>query len=162
MKQVTVASRDIFLNLIEKAYKSQRRRAIYCLHETADNMLHSMINVILKDSYIAPHKHWLENNNAIVKKGESYSILEWKAKILLFDDNWNITQTINLTPEEQTVVLVPEWVWHTIVALSEHIIIFENKTWPWVEWYDKVFHPSFPLEWEQSTKDYVIAWSTSK
>ena len=47
---------------------------------------------------------------------------------------------------------------HSIISLSEYIIIFENKTGPWTEWKDKVFHKKFPLEWEKWVEKVMKSW----
>jgi cupin fold WbuC family metalloprotein len=60
-KNIDLVNLNIFPELIEKAKKSDRKRAMYCLHSSNESMLHSMINVILKNSYICPHKHWVED-----------------------------------------------------------------------------------------------------
>jgi cupin fold WbuC family metalloprotein len=121
-------------------------------------MLHSMINVILKNSYICPHKHWVEDWKNIIKKWESYFILEGKWKLLFFDDDWKIEKSIILDAKEKSMVLVPEWVWHSIISISEYIIIFENKTGPWKKWKDKIFHKNFPLEWEKWVENILKKW----
>ncbi len=154
----TSINSDILPELIASAKASKRKRAMYCLHESNDSMLHTMINVICKDSYICPHKHWIQGGSWDIKKGESYLIIEWRWKLLFFDDLGSITETINIDSSQNTMALVPEGVWHSILSLSEYIVIYENKTWPWVEWKDKQFHSKFPLEWEQWVEWFLQEW----
>lgn len=155
MESIKKIDLSILPALIEKAKNSERKRAMYCLHNSNESMLHTMINVICKKSYVCPHKHYLEDNWKIIQKWESYFILEWKAKLIFFDDIWKITDTLILDSKEKSMVLVPEWTWHTIISLTDYIAIFENKTGPYLDWKDKVFHTSFPLEGEEWV-DFVL------
>jgi len=148
----------ILPNLIKEAKKSDRKRIMYCLHNSVDSMLHTMVNVIYKDSYICPHKHLVDDGCQVIKKWESYLILDWKGKLLFFDDNWIIEKVIDIDANKWSMVLVPEGVWHSIISISEYIVIFENKTWPWEEWKDKVFHDKFPLEGEDWVNKVLGEW----
>jgi cupin fold WbuC family metalloprotein len=136
-----------FKSLKNEADLSPRKRTLKKLHTSHDEELHTMINVLKKGTYIRPHKHSIKTHwGEIIKKGESFLALEGEGKIILFDDDGSITETIPMKDTEKSMVWIPANVYHTIVALSDYFIIFENKTGPWKENEDKFFHINFPDE----------------
>jgi cupin fold WbuC family metalloprotein len=84
--------------------------------------------------------------------------LQGQGKLIFFDDQGNPNRLIKLDSKEQTMVWIPEGVWHTLVATSEYLIVFENKTGPWKEGEDKVFHEAYPLEGEEGTSEVLKKW----
>ncbi len=154
--KVTVKTKADFEPLKLQAGESPRKRKLQMLHSSHDAELHSMINVFKKGSYAAPHVHWIEKeNNQVIKKGESFLALEGTGKIILFDDEGNLKEVINLDAEQKTMVWIPAGVWHTILATSPFFIVFENKTGPWKEGEDKLFHPRYPQENDPEGDEWV-------
>lgn len=155
-----IENSESFQSLKIEADKSPRKRALKMLHFSHDEELHSMINVFKKGTYVQPHCHLIKKENGkTVKKGESFFALEGEGRIILFDENGSITEIISLKATEKTMVWIPAHVYHTVVALTEYFIIFENKTGPWKEGEDKFFHKKFPsenLSNEQIVKDWEL------
>ena len=157
--KVTVKTKADFEPLKLQAGESPRKRMLQMLHSSHDAELHSMINVFKKGSYAAPHVHWIEKgNNQVIKKGESFLALEGTGKIILFNEEGNPTEVINLDAEQKTMVWIPAGLWHTILATSPFFIVFENKTGPWKEGEDKLFHPCFPQENDPEGDEWVKKW----
>ena len=160
-KDVIVKSKTAFSHLKEEAGSNIKKRTLQMLHASHSAELHSMINVFKKGSYAAPHMHWIEKqNDEIIKKGESFVALEGTGKILLFNDEGIITRIISLDAEEQTMVWIPAGIWHTVVCTSPFFIVFENKTGPWKEGEDKLFHPAFPAEGDPKCEEFIKEWET--
>ena len=145
--EVVITNQLVFEDLKTKAGDSPRQRAMLMLHHNHEATLHTMINTFKKGSYVAPHRHWIENDsNEIIQKGESFVVLEGEGKIILFDDEGKSVKTITLKASEKTMVWIPAGVWHTVLATTDYFIVYENKTGPWINGADKQFHPKFPEE----------------
>lgn len=157
--EIVVKNASNFEGLIKQALNSPRKRALHMLHSSHEAELHSMINVFTQGSYAAPHTHWIKKSNGeIIKKGESFLALEGRGKIIIFDQKGNLQKTIDLDSEQKTMVWIPSGVWNTILATSPVFIVFENKTGPWREGEDKLFHPEFPAENTPEGEDLVKKW----
>ncbi|MBI5539998.1 MAG: cupin fold metalloprotein, WbuC family [Bacteroidia bacterium] len=154
----SIEDNDTLLLLKKEADKSPRKRALKKMHSSHDEELHTMINVLKKGTYIQPHNHFIKTNvGKTIRKGESFLAIEGKGKIILFDNNGEILKVILMNAEEKTMVWVSAEQFHTIVALSEYFIIFENKTGPWKENEDKFFHAKFPDE-NESHEELIKHW----
>lgn len=157
--EVVVKSTSEFPQLKKAAGSNSKKRTLQMLHASHSAELHSMINVFKKGSYAAPHVHWIEKQNGeLIKKGESFVALEGTGKIILFNEKGTITRVITLDAKEQTMVWIPAGVWHTVVCTSPFFIVFENKTGPWKEGEDKLFHPAFPAEGDPKGAEFVKEW----
>jgi cupin fold WbuC family metalloprotein len=160
-KEVIVKTKADFETLKLQAQESPRKRTLQMLHSSHEAELHSMINIFTKGSYAAPHMHWIKKpNGEIIKKGESFLALEGRGKIILFDQEGKLHKVIILDSEQKTMVWIPAGVWHTILATSPVFIVFENKTGPWREGEDKLFHPEFPAENTPEGGEFVEKWET--
>jgi cupin fold WbuC family metalloprotein len=79
-----------------------------------------MINAVLSDSYLRPHKH--ENPDKL----EIFSILKGVAAILIFDDSGKIIECVKLEENGKTkIVETPPRTWHTFVVLSPEAVLYE-------------------------------------
>jgi len=85
-----------------------------------------ILNAVLPDSYICPHKHEHENSPApdtlVAEKG--------LFKVLFFDDEGVGTDTVSVSkgdsPQTVKVVEIPADTWHTVVAITP-CVFFEVK-----------------------------------
>lgn len=157
-KDVVVASNEMFDGLIYGASRSPRKRTLHSMHNSDNSKLHSMVSAISQDSYVRPHRHWVQASNKLIDKGESFIVLQGHGKLIFFKDNGEPDRLIKLDSREQTMVWIPEGVWHTLVATSDNLIVFENKTGPWKEGEDKVFHDLYPEENQPGTDEIVSKW----
>jgi hypothetical protein len=155
---VVKSDRDIPA-IVERAQSSERKRALQMLHTSYEAELHTMVNVICRGSYAVPHRHWIENSDGtITKKGESFLALEGEGRLLLLNDAGHIERVIALNGTEHTMAWIPAGVWHSIVSTSPYLVVFENKTGPWKENEDKLFHPAFPPENDSNAEKIVREW----
>jgi cupin fold WbuC family metalloprotein len=155
---VVKSGRDIPA-IVACAQSSERKRALQMLHVSYEAELHTMVNVICRGSYAVPHRHWIESSDGIVtKKGESFLALEGDGRLLVFDDAGHIEKVIALKGTEHTMVWIPAGVWHSLVSTSAYLVVFENKTGPWRENKDKLFHPAFPPEGDSNAEAIVRSW----
>ena len=85
MGDVKLISADLFDGIAELAAASPRRRMNLNLHYGAGDNPHRFLNVLLRGTYIRPHRH------AAPPKSETFVVLEGEAEAILFDDTGAIT-----------------------------------------------------------------------
>jgi|SRR3990172_223869 len=144
---ITLEDKDYDV-LLSEAANSARKRAIRLLHKPEEHA-HKMINAILPDSYIRPHKH--ENPH----QAESFTSLKGKAELIFFRDKGEIDERVLL--EGNKVVLVPVNKWHTIVA-QEPCVLYIVKGQPeggYNEATDKIPAPWAPKEGTEKGEQYL-------
>lgn len=153
------SSKNDFDALIKQAETSKRKRHLLQLHPTHEAELHSMINVFCKGSYVQPHRHLvIDKIGKKTSKGESFVALKGKGRIIQFNDKGNIIGFEDLEAEQQSMLWIPHYCWHTVLALSPIFIVFENKTGPWQAATDKAFHPCFPNENGVDYEKFILNW----
>ena len=134
--------------LLSEAAISTQKRAIRLLHKHGEHA-HKMINAILPDSYLRPHKH--ENHH----QAESFTSLKGKAELIFFRDNGEIDERVLL--EGNKVVLVPVNKWHTVVT-QEPCVLYIVKGQPeggYNEATDKILAPWAPEELSDEGTRYL-------
>ena len=119
--------------LKQKAKESFLKRARYCLHNSHSDLIHEMIIVFCKNSYIRPHKH--------LNKTESFHLIEGSMLIFFFDDLGNIDNKILLDVSKKSKPFFYRLVtskWHCVVPLSEFVVIHETTNGPYNE-HDNIY-----------------------
>ena len=147
MADVQVISDGLFQRVAKLAHESARKRMNYNFHESAVDNPHRFLNVLLKGTYVQPHRH------ADPPKAESFLVL----------GSGTVTQRYSLgvdsTDGEGHMwgVDLPPGVWHTIVARTERVICFEVKPGPWQAASDKEFAEWAPRETDPRAAVYLEA-----
>lgn len=109
-----------FAALVEAARRSPLRRARVCMHPASDAPIHEMLIVLLKGSYIRPHKH--------LGKSESFHLIQGTAGVLFYDDQGRIERQLTLSRD---IAHAPFYyrldrdAYHSQVVLSEHVVFHE-------------------------------------
>lgn len=107
-----------------------RRRLNLNIHEDFDDPIQKFFNAICKDSYIRPHRHNDEN-------GEELLIaIEGVFGIFTFDAFGDVVDVIMCSSDKSDVernrlAVVPPYVWHTVLAISDDCVILEVKKGPY-------------------------------
>ncbi len=111
---------------LDLAENNPRKRAIIRIHADLSHEQHLMINAILGESYVQPHKHEEK------EKTETFRIVKGRAFVVFFDDEGNITKKIEISddPDGRKVVTVRPGTWHTFVAMSPETVVLEAKRQP--------------------------------
>lgn len=152
MSDIALINRALIDRVIEQAAASPRRRMNFNFHTSAADNPHRLLNVLMHDTYIAPHRHLNPD------KAESFLVLEGVAKIVCFDDAGQPTAVHRLaapgTGETWGIDLQPG-VWHTICAETEYAVCYEVKPGPWVPATDKDFAPWAPRENQPGWQNYL-------
>lgn len=150
---------NLIKELKDKAKSSKRKRFLHALHPNHDAPLHTMVNVFCNGTYVPPHRHLVEDeNHQMTRKGESFFVLEGKAKLITFTDEGEVLEVFKMDSKKKNMLWLSEDTWHTLVPLTDFFIVFENKTGPWEEATDKAFHPAFPEEGEKESSALIEEW----
>ena len=110
------------------ATKAPLKRARFCLHHNLTDQVHEMIIAFCQESYIRPHRH--------TNKSESFHIIEGKLAVIFFDDEGNVTRQIKMgTVGSDSIFFyrLSSNLWHTVVPLSDFVIIHETTTGPFIK-----------------------------
>ncbi|HTA41076.1 MAG TPA: WbuC family cupin fold metalloprotein [Bryobacteraceae bacterium] len=154
-KQVRQITGALFDDVTASAAASPRLRMNHNFHSGPEDNPHRFLNVLLKGTYIRPHRH------LDPPKPEAFLVLEGAADVIVFDDNGNITDRYRLgseTPEGRLWgVDIAPGVWHTILPRSERAVCFEVKPGPWQPATDKEFAAWAPAENDPGAAAYCKA-----
>jgi cupin fold WbuC family metalloprotein len=152
MGDVQLISAGLFDAVAVLAAASPRRRMNHNFHRSATENPHRFLNVLLRGTYIRPHRH------AAPPKAETFLVLEGVADAILFDDSGAITARYSLGAESSQGrvwgIDVAAGVWHTVVARTERAVCFEVKPGPWEPANDKEFAPWAPTENTTAAAEY--------
>ena len=140
----------LFQSLIERARRSPRLRTNHNFHTSMEDNPHRFLNVMVRGTYIAPHRH------RDPPKSESFLVLEGELAFFTFDGAGQITGTVILGRDAVGVDIQPG-VWHTIAVLSDHVVCFEVKPGPYSVATDKDFAPWAPRQGDQAATVYLEA-----
>jgi len=134
-------------SMLLAAHESVRKRVHKEIHDRgADSPIQWFLNVIVPESYCAPHVH------PEIGKWEWFQILRGKAVILLFDESGTVIDRIELSPEGIVGVEIPPQAWHTIAAIEPSALL-ELKSGPCIPSTDKKFATWSPLENQPFAKE---------
>jgi cupin fold WbuC family metalloprotein len=149
---IQLVTDSLFGDLIQRAGSSPRRRVNYNFHGSPDDNPHRFLNVFLRGSYVAPHRH--QNP----PKSESFLVLEGRMAVLIFDENGKVEQTLILAADrtgDARGVDLPPGIWHTVGALTQHAVCYEVKPGPWNPSNDKEFAAWAPKEGDPEASEYL-------
>jgi len=148
MSAIQLLDSALFASLVERARLSPRLRVNHNFHARMEDNPHRFLNVMMRGTYIAPHRH------LDPPKAESFLVLEGEIAFFTFDDQGRIAATHVLGREVMGVDLVPA-VWHTMTPLSPHAICYEVKPGPYSASNDKEFAPWAPREGDPGVEAYL-------
>ncbi len=142
----------LFREVLEGAKASPRLRLNYNFHEGPDDNPHRFLNVMLRGTYVRPHRH------VTPPKAEVFLVLEGELAFFLFDDAGTVTATHTLRagdPEGSMGIDFGPGVWHSLAVLSDHAVCYEVKPGPWKPATDKDFAPWAPAEGDPDAHAYL-------
>lgn len=148
MPQIQLLDQALFRSLVERAAKSPRLRVNHNFHSTMEDNPHRFLNVMLKGTYVAPHRH------LDPPKSESFVVLEGQLAFFTFDDSGRVDAAALLGPQTVGIDLAPG-VWHSMTPVTAHAICYEVKPGPYVAATDKEFAPWAPREGEAGAAAYL-------
>ena len=154
MTEVKLISASLFNTVAALAEASPRLRMNHNFHSDSAANPHRFLNVLLRGTYIRPHRHFDP------PKSESFLVLEGSADVISFDDNGAVGARYRLGEEAISShvdieesgegrlwgVDISPGVWHTILPRTARVVCFEVKPGPWVAANDKEFATWAPAE----------------
>lgn len=153
VSQVKLIDEALFRMVAQQAATSPRKRMNYNFHTGPEDNPHRFLNVLLRGTYIRPHRH------AHPPKAESFLVLDGVAEVLLFDDLGRVVERHQMGSDSREGktwgVDLPPGIWHTIVALSDRVVCFEVKPGPWEPASDKEFASWAPAENDLNATTYL-------
>lgn len=108
--------------LRRQASTNPRRRARICAHQHNDDVLHEMVIALARGCYIHPHRH--------VGRSESFNIIEGAVDVVLFSDDGEISDVIEMGDQASRLVFyyrLESNSFHGLVMRSD-ILIFQEVT----------------------------------
>jgi cupin fold WbuC family metalloprotein len=148
MSLVQLLDASLFAWLIERARQSPRLRTNHNFHSSMEDNPHRFLNVMIRGTYIAPHRH------RDPPKSESFIVLEGKLAFFTFDDAGRVAGT-HILGRDVVGIDIPPGVWHTIAVMSDHVVCFEVKPGPYSVTNDKDFAPWAPREGDPGATAYL-------
>jgi cupin fold WbuC family metalloprotein len=139
---------ELFKELLDKARHSPRLRTNHNFHVSMDDNPHRFLNVMLKGTYITPHRH------RDPPKAETFLLLSGELAFFTFDDSGQIAG-VHILGRNPIGIDIQPGVWHTLAILSEHAICFEVKPGPYSAMNDKDFATWAPREGDPSASEYL-------
>jgi cupin fold WbuC family metalloprotein len=136
---------------LEAARQSPRRRMNHNFHSGPEDNPHRFLNVILRGSYVAPHRHLRP------PKAESFLVLEGCLVLICFADDGAVRSRHYLgdtPPATARGIDLEPGVWHTLVVVTPHAVCYEVKPGPWDPATDKEFAPWAPREGDPRAEEY--------
>jgi len=153
VEPVQIIDEALFNQVAHQAQTAPRRRMNHNFHAAPDDNPHRFLNVLLRGTYIRPHRH------LDPPKSEAFLVLEGLAEVIVFAEDGTITNRYRLGEttaggKRWGVDLAPG-VWHTVLALSDRVVCYEVKPGPWEPASDKEFAPWAPKEGDPAVENFL-------
>jgi cupin fold WbuC family metalloprotein len=145
---VQLLTAELFESLVGRARQSPRLRTNHNFHATMEDNPHRFLNVMVRGTYIAPHRH------LDPPKSESFLVLAGEIALFLFDDAGEVT-AVHVLGRDPMGIDIPAGVWHTLAVLSETAVCYEVKPGPYSRATDKDFAGWAPREGEPGCAEYL-------
>jgi cupin fold WbuC family metalloprotein len=145
---VQLLDSNLISQTLEQARSSPRLRTNHNFHALMEENPHRFLNVMLRGTYIAPHRHLNP------PKSESFLVLEGEAAFFVFDDHGRVEASYRLGKGCIGIDVAPG-IWHTLTVLTPHAVCYEVKPGPYSVQDDKTFAPWAPREGEPGVAEYL-------
>jgi len=149
---VELLTAELVESVLEAARASPRRRMNHNFHTGPEDNPHRFLNVLLRHTYIRPHRHFNP------PKAEMFVVLEGHVRIWCFAETGNVTAEYLLGRGESSVpwgIDLKPGVWHTVTAVSDHAVCLEVKPGPWNPATDKEFAAWAPAEGDPRAVEFL-------
>ncbi|HKJ53200.1 MAG TPA: WbuC family cupin fold metalloprotein [Gammaproteobacteria bacterium] len=110
------------LNQLEhEATSRERRRTHLNVHSELDANVQRLFIATQPDTYMRPHRH------PEAHKWEFFVILEGKIDLLVFTDQGELLQRMEMSSQQTRAVEVPAGTWHAYVCMQADTLALEIK-----------------------------------
>jgi len=149
LEDVFTLSPQYLGELKQASLNNDRQRIRLCAHRSPDDSLHEMFIVHTNECYVRPHRH--------IGKVESMAILEGEVDVVLFHDNGDIRQVIEMGEPNSGKVFfyrLDQAIYHTLVIHSRFLVFHEITEGPFLR--DMTQFPDWaPLESNPNHWDFI-------
>lgn len=148
---LSTLGRDDIEWLKTKALKTARQRIRICSHRDSGDLLHEMLIVHARDTYVRPHKH--------VNKDESFHVIAGEVDVVLFEENGALCKAIRMgdyTTGKRFYYRLNEPRYHTLLIRSDVLVFHEVTTGPFRR-EDTIFAPWGPEEAQTDLRKEFLA-----
>jgi len=122
---LSTISRDDIEWLKAKAAKTERQRIRICTHLNSGDLLHEMLIVHTRTTYVRPHKH--------LNKSESFHVITGEVDVVLFEEDGTVCKVIRMGDHasgKRFYYRLNEPRYHTLLIRSEGLVFHEVTTGP--------------------------------
>jgi cupin fold WbuC family metalloprotein len=108
-----------------RSLENDRKRVRLCTHSDSNDVLHEMLIVHRKNTYVRPHKH--------PGKTESTHIIEGLVDIVLFDDEGKVDRVLNMGDYASGRIFYYRMatpMFHTLIIRSDILVFHETTNGP--------------------------------
>lgn len=117
-------NQEVLDRLSDEAAHSPRLRMALDMRNSTDDTSQRMLNAMEPGTVVPIHRH--------VSSNESLFVIRGRACEILYDDNGNETERIEMSPGTDCVgINVPRGRFHSIISLESGTVIFEAKDGPY-------------------------------
>lgn len=114
-------------SVTKQAEENPRRRMNYNFHESLDAPINRLLNALMTDTYLPPHKHSRPD------KEEIFFVLRGSVLLLLFDDNGNVTFSKEINPQKGVYGMeFDSTIWHSLIVIEPNTVVYEVKEGPYI------------------------------
>jgi cupin fold WbuC family metalloprotein len=112
----------------DEARKSSRLMARILMHFNHENPVQEMLIAMGRGCVVKP--------NRSVGRSESLLVVEGELLLVLFDENGNVVQRVEMAPPGKGKVFLYRFSstpWHTMIPLSQEVVVHETLEGPFVQ-----------------------------
>lgn len=123
-KVIQVKASDINW-LKNQAEGNLRKRARLCTHKNTEALLHEMLIVHTRNTYIRTHKH--------IGKSESFHVIEGLVDVIIFDEMGSVVEVMKLgdyASGRSFYYRISDPLYHTLLIQSDMLVFHETTTGP--------------------------------
>ena len=121
------------------ALLNERQRVRLCAHKSQTDKIHEMFIVHTSECYVRPHKH--------IGKAESMAILEGEADLVLFHDNGDVREVLQMGAPETNKLFyyrMSEPIYHSLLIRTPFLVFHESTEGPFLR--EKTVFPEWAPE----------------
>jgi cupin fold WbuC family metalloprotein len=140
----------LIARVLEEARCNPRQRKNFNFHDRDDHPCQRLLNAILPQSYIQPHRH-LDPD-----KEEMLVVLRGRLGLVFFDNAGHVVDTALLEAGGgRLAASIPPGQFHTLLALDDGAVVFEAKAGPYRLHAPQEKAPFAPEEASKAAPEYL-------
>jgi len=113
-------------SVTKQAEENPRRRMNYNFHESLDAPINRLLNALMMDTYLPPHRH------TGPAKEEIFFVLRGSVLLLHFDDDGNVILAKEINPKKGVYGMEFDCsIWHSLIVLEPETVVYEVKEGPY-------------------------------